>query len=139
MCDIDFTKIKYATSIEEECTTNAENEFNYCINGSRVYFEIEEDKTIEINFVEVDEDVGQGKGLGTKLMSFFLEDMAELGFVNFHLFADYDASNFKEVTDEVKGLKRLVRFYQSFGFETFSRPTYKAGCQIDMSLKIKRK
>lgn len=134
-----FEKLKYATSIEEEPTTDSENDFNYYVDGSRIYFEVEEDNTIQINFVEADEDVGQGKGEGTKVMTCFIKDMVHLGFVNFELFADYDEDNFETPDNSVNGLKRLVKFYQSFGFETVCAYDCELVSQVDMNLRIKGK
>lgn len=87
---------------------------------------------IVIDFIEVHD---QGKGNGRKLIQDFVEFVKSEEFDLIYLFAEYDPDNFNDPKyDPIEGLKKLVVFYESLGFECFERPEYEEGFQIDMYL-----
>jgi GNAT superfamily N-acetyltransferase len=93
-------------------------------------------KTDEIVNLDLIQASTIGQGLGTKLMNEFIQSIKKTDVVAIHLFAEYDPFYYDDEQEKSDGLKRLVKFYESFGFETMQRPCYTMN-QIDMYLELK--
>lgn len=79
----------------------------------------------------------QGNGNGKKIIDEFITLAKQEGYDLLYLFAVYDKYEYeKPKYSPVKGLKKLVSFYERNGFECCGKPEYGALYQIDMFMKL---
>lgn len=123
-------KIYYYKDIEISYIIDESNE-NYFYKFEPF---IEKDK---ICFIELVQNISEeyGKGEGSEAMKNFLEELSLTGIKNFYLFVSYD-NCYYEKNEKLKGLYRLIDFYEKFGFKTiYGRPSNYQD-QVDMYLEL---
>lgn len=120
--------------MDEQIFTTDDGEifWRYAEASDLLYYQEPTTKPILIEFIQAET---QGQGQGKKLMMAFIAKMKKENVDLIYLYASYDSANFDEEQDATIGHRRLIKFYEDFGFEVLAGELGE-GFQVDMALEL---